>query len=99
MTRRSPPTPTELSPCGTAGSYPMNSTRKSGGLPVRPSQHEPDWRAASGDDRPGRSLAVLGASIKTALRSLSAHRLRSTLTVLGIVIGVAAVIVMVAVGN
>ncbi|NKB49995.1 MAG: FtsX-like permease family protein [Alphaproteobacteria bacterium] len=38
-------------------------------------------------------------SIKVAFRSLGAHRLRTGLTMLGIVIGVAAVLVMVAVGN
>jgi putative ABC transport system permease protein len=32
--------------------------------------------------------------VKVALRSLRAHRLRSTLTMLGIIIGVAAVVVM-----
>ncbi|RWM06612.1 MAG: FtsX-like permease family protein [Mesorhizobium sp.] len=37
-------------------------------------------------------------SVRTALRSLRAHHLRSTLTMLGIVIGVAAVVVMIAVG-
>jgi putative ABC transport system permease protein len=42
---------------------------------------------------------MLRASIKTALRSLRAHRLRSALTMLGIIIGVAAVVVMVAVGD
>jgi putative ABC transport system permease protein len=38
-------------------------------------------------------------SVKVALRSLRAHRLRSALTMLGIIIGVAAVVVMVAVGS
>ncbi|QRM31376.1 ABC transporter permease [Microvirga sp. VF16] len=42
---------------------------------------------------------MLGASIRTALRSLRAHRLRSALTMLGIIIGVAAFVVMVAVGS
>ncbi|HEX6113005.1 MAG TPA: ABC transporter permease [Geminicoccaceae bacterium] len=37
--------------------------------------------------------------MKVALRSLRAHRLRSALTMLGIIIGVAAVMVMVAVGS
>ena len=55
----------------------------------------PAWYQPS----PARSLAVLSASFKTALHSLGAHRLRSTLTVLGIVIGIAAVIVMISVGN
>jgi ABC-type lipoprotein release transport system permease subunit len=43
--------------------------------------------------------AVLVESIKVALRSLGVHRLRSALTMLGIMIGVAAVIVMLAVGT
>jgi len=42
---------------------------------------------------------MLAASLKIALRSLWAHRLRSALTMLGIIIGVAAVVVMVAVGS
>src|SRR5260370_4324639 len=42
---------------------------------------------------------MLAASVKGALRSLRAHRMRSALTMLGIVIGVAAVVVMVAVGS
>jgi putative ABC transport system permease protein len=42
---------------------------------------------------------MLPASVKVALRSLRAHRLRSALTMLGIIIGVAAVVVMVAVGS
>ena len=42
---------------------------------------------------------MLSASVKVAVRSLRAHRLRSALTMLGIIIGVAAVVVMVAVGS
>jgi putative ABC transport system permease protein len=42
---------------------------------------------------------MLAASLKIAVRSLWAHRLRSALTMLGIIIGVAAVVVMVAVGK
>ena len=37
--------------------------------------------------------------LKHGLRSLAAHRLRSLLTTLGIVLGVASVIVMLAVGE
>jgi putative ABC transport system permease protein len=42
---------------------------------------------------------MLFASMKVALRSLRAHRLRSALTTLGIIIGVAALVMMVAVGS
>ncbi len=42
---------------------------------------------------------MLFASMKVALRSLRAHRLRGALTTLGIIIGVAALVIIVAVGN
>lgn len=41
----------------------------------------------------------IGNAVKVALDSLRAHKLRSALTMLGIIIGVAAVIVMVAIGS
>jgi hypothetical protein len=41
-----------------------------------------------------RACRMRSGSVKVALRSLRAHRLRSTLTMLGIIIGVAAVVVM-----
>jgi putative ABC transport system permease protein len=41
----------------------------------------------------------LGATVRIALRALAANRLRSSLTMLGIIIGVAAVITMIAVGG
>jgi putative ABC transport system permease protein len=37
--------------------------------------------------------------VRIALRGLRANRLRSTLTMLGVIIGVAAVILLVAIGN
>src|SRR4029079_19730170 len=46
--------------------------------------------------RPGMSFYEI---IRFALRGLSANKLRSALTMLGILIGVAAVILLVAVGN
>jgi putative ABC transport system permease protein len=42
---------------------------------------------------------MLFASMKVAMRSLRAHRMRSALTTLGIIIGVAALVMMVAVGS
>jgi len=42
---------------------------------------------------------MLSASVRFALRSLRAHQLRGALTTLGIVIGVAALVIMVAVGS
>src|SRR5919206_1256523 len=42
---------------------------------------------------------TLSEAIRIALRGLRAHRLRSVLTMLGIIIGVAAVILLVAIGN
>jgi len=39
------------------------------------------------------------ASVRIALRALRVNKLRSTLTMLGIIIGVAAVIVMIAIGS
>ena len=42
---------------------------------------------------------MLVVNVKFALRALRAHRLRSALTMLGVIIGVAALVVMVAVGN
>jgi ABC-type antimicrobial peptide transport system permease subunit len=42
---------------------------------------------------------LFGETLRAALRSLSANRLRSLLTTVGIVIGVAAVILLVALGN
>ncbi len=54
---------------------------------------EPARRAAS---HPGMGL---GQSLATALEAVAANRLRSLLTMLGIIIGVGAVIIMVALGN
>jgi putative ABC transport system permease protein len=45
------------------------------------------------------SFARLADTIRLGLRSLAAHRLRSLLTALGIVLGVASVIVMLAIGE
>ena len=44
-------------------------------------------------------MAVLGESLKMAFRSLLHNRLRSALTMLGIIIGVASVVALMAIGN
>jgi macrolide transport system ATP-binding/permease protein len=49
------------------------------------------------DAKPG--AAVLGEALKMALRSLLHNRLRTALTMLGIVIGVASVVALMAIGN
>ncbi|HPG40914.1 MAG TPA: ABC transporter permease [bacterium] len=46
-----------------------------------------------------KSLTELGESIKIALTSLAANKMRAALTMLGIIIGVAAVITVVGLGN
>ena len=45
------------------------------------------------------AAAVLGESLKMALRSLVHNRLRTALTMLGIIIGVASVVALMAIGN
>jgi macrolide transport system ATP-binding/permease protein len=52
---------------------------------------------AGSDVSPG--AAVLGEALKMALRSLAHNRLRTALTMLGIVIGVASVVALMAIGN
>jgi macrolide transport system ATP-binding/permease protein len=49
------------------------------------------------DAKPG--TAVLGEALKMALRSLLHNRMRTVLTMLGIIIGVAAVVALMAIGN
>ena len=64
--------------------------RSDTGLPVR--QRDP---AASS----GAGGAVIGESLKMALRSLLHNRVRTLLTMLGIIIGVASVVALLAIGN
>ena len=52
---------------------------------------------AGKDARPG--VAVLGEALKMAVRSLAHNRLRTALTMLGIIIGVASVVALMAIGN
>jgi macrolide transport system ATP-binding/permease protein len=61
---------------------------------------------AGNQTRPGETgkgakpgVAVLGESLKMALRSLMRNRLRTALTMLGIIIGVASVVALMAIGN
>jgi macrolide transport system ATP-binding/permease protein len=58
-------------------------------------------QAQTGDAGPSAKpgVAVLGEALKMALRSLLHNRLRTALTMLGIVIGVASVIALMAIGN
>jgi len=46
-----------------------------------------------------QGMAVLGEAVKMALRSLVNNRMRTALTMLGIIIGVAAVVALMAIGN
>jgi macrolide transport system ATP-binding/permease protein len=58
-------------------------------------------QAQTGDAAPTTKpgVAVLGESLKMALRSLLHNRLRTALTMLGIIIGVASVVALMAIGN
>src|SRR5262249_40840845 len=56
-------------------------------------------RAAVGEPAAGRITMIYGEILKVALVALRANKLRSALTMLGIVIGVAAVIAVVALGR
>src|SRR5580704_17933754 len=77
--------------------------RASQSLPARPRgnqaplpRRETSARNAWGSDMHARKIA---AAVKIALRALRVNKMRSALTMLGIIIGVAAVIAMVAVGS
>jgi macrolide transport system ATP-binding/permease protein len=67
----------------------------------RQQKGEADNQAHAGepanDAKPG--VAVLGEALKMALRSLLHNRLRTALTMLGIIIGVASVVALMAIGN
>ncbi|HEY3319260.1 MAG TPA: MacB family efflux pump subunit [Planctomycetota bacterium] len=52
---------------------------------------------AGKDAKPG--VAVVGEALKMALRSLAHNRMRTALTMLGIIIGVASVVALMAIGN
>ena len=59
--------------------------------------HPPLTSGTAAAAKPG--VAVLGEALSMALRSLLRNRLRTALTMLGIVIGVAAVVALMAIGN
>ncbi|MBI2902989.1 MAG: ABC transporter permease [Candidatus Methylomirabilis oxyfera] len=63
-----------------------------------PSGRARPWRSSRTSLRSAANVKIL-ASVRIALRALRVNRLRSALTMLGIIIGVAAVIAMVAVGS
>ena len=52
-----------------------------------------------GEARPGALLAELGEAVKMAARSMRSNLFRTALTLLGVVIGVAAVVAMLAIGS
>jgi macrolide transport system ATP-binding/permease protein len=56
-------------------------------------------RAGSAAKDATAGVAVLGEALKMALRSLLHNRLRTALTMLGIIIGVASVVALMAIGN
>src|SRR3989440_5301295 len=60
---------------------------------------EADKSSASLRVIPGPSLLRLKRTVRLGIKSLSLHRLRSLLTVLGIVFGVCSVIAMLAIGE
>lgn len=62
--------------------------------PARPPQE-----SAAATQRSASVVAEGGEAVRTALRALNANMFRTALTLLGIVIGVAAVIIMMAIGN
>jgi macrolide transport system ATP-binding/permease protein len=80
-------------------------------IEIRDGEVVRDTRIATASARPGRlasplpkagfgaSLARLGNAFSIALRSMLAHRMRSFLTMLGIVIGIASVVMVVALGQ
>jgi macrolide transport system ATP-binding/permease protein len=70
------------------------------------SDEQPQKGEAGNQTQPGEtgkdakpSVAALGESLKMALRSLMRNRLRTALTMLGIIIGVASVVALMAIGN
>ncbi len=61
--------------------------------PLTGGQGEPSWR-----DRLASNWGRLGEAFTMALRAMAGHRLRTLLTMLGIIIGIASVVSMVALG-
>jgi macrolide transport system ATP-binding/permease protein len=67
-----------------------------GERPVTPADHERDDQQTAWMER---SFINISESVAVALRALRANLMRSALTMLGVIVGVAAVITMVAVGS
>ncbi len=65
---------------------------------ARADARDPAARRAHRERRAGRAGAGMIESVRLALQGMAANRLRSVLTMLGILIGVAAVIILIAVG-
>jgi len=59
----------------------------------------PQAQTAEAGNDAQQGVAVLGESLKMALRSLLHNRMRTALTLLGIIIGVASVVALMAIGN
>ena len=78
-----PSAPPSAKVAGAEGTHNSNATR-----PIKSNTHSP-WRAATERFREAFSMA---------LRSMLAHRMRSFLTMLGIIIGIASVVSVVALG-
>ena len=73
--------------------------RARGRPPRRPHLRDARWRAVRGRTRPGSSGMTLSDTLRTAVFALRGNWMRSALTSLGVIIGIAAVIVMVSVGQ
>src|SRR5260221_555742 len=70
-------------------------SRRAGDLRRPPDRRARRHRSARG----GRGMKLLRMTLQAALRALRRNKMRSVLTMLGIIIGVAAVIAMVSVGQ
>src|SRR5512132_1094561 len=90
MSPTSPRTPSASFACATAWSRTTSASRSRDG---------PRTRSPRVSARARSDAMKLYDSFRSALQSLVTNKLRSALTMLGVIIGVASVIAMVAVGN